>query len=350
MKDEAPASVEIKHEELQIKVDPGQTSIRLDKYLLGKMEAVSRSKIQTGIKNGLVQVNGKQVKSNYLIRPSDVIDLQIPRSHEDFVVKPQDIPLDIRYEDDDVMIIHKPPGMVVHPGTGNWDGTLVNGLAYYFGKKDLPIKEGNNADRPGLVHRIDKDTSGLLVIAKNEPAMAHLGKQFFDHSIEREYEAIMWGEPDELKGTIDEYIGRSKEHATKYKVYEDRDEGKHAITHYEVVEPLYYISRVRCVLETGRTHQIRVHLAHLGHPLFNDAKYGGNRVVKGTVFSKYKRFVENAFELCTRQALHARKIGFIHPTTGKRMVFEADLPADMEAVLEKWRSYLTSREAALKNL
>ncbi len=340
--------MEPRFEEIQILTDPGQTPIRLDKFLLDRLEKTSRSKIQSGIKQGLVLVNGKTVKSNYLVRPNDTIDVSIPRFHDEFTILPEDIPLDIRYEDDDVLVVHKPPGMVVHPGVGNWSGTLVNALAHYFKNSPLPIKEGNFEDRPGLVHRIDKDTSGLLLIAKTEEAMSNLGKQFFDHTIDREYAAIIWGQPEEESGTIEGNIGRSKENATKYKVFED--EGKHAITHYKVEEGLYYVSHVSCRLETGRTHQIRVHMSHLGHPLFNDEKYGGSRIVKGTVFSKYRRFVEHGFDMCPRQALHARLLGFTHPRTGERMTFEADMPEDMSAVLTRWRNYLTSREKAMKDL
>ncbi len=333
-----------------LRVDPGQSSLRIDKYVLDKLEKVTRSKIQKGIKEKRILVNNLPVKANYLVRPNDEIQLYVPRNINGAEhILAEDIPLDIRYEDEDVMIVFKPPGMVVHPGISNSSGTLVNALAYYFKSKQLPIKEGNLPDRPGLVHRIDKDTSGLLVIAKNTEAMTHLSKQFYDHTIVRQYEAIVWGGPKEEKGTINEHIGRSLNNRTVFKVYEDGELGKHAITHYEVLEDLYYVSRIRCVLETGRTHQIRVHMKYLGHPIFSDAKYGGDKIVKGTVFNKYKQFVFNCFKLCTRQALHARKIGFIHPRTEEYMEFEADLPEDMAQALEKWRSYVTIKEEVINN-
>ncbi len=335
------------HEHYRFLVDPNQTSIRIDKYLFDKLEKISRNRIQSAVKNGYVLVNDKEIKSNYKIRPRDVIVINLPEEpRERTQITGEDIPLDIRYEDDDIMIVHKPAGLVVHPGVGNWSGTLVNGLIHYMeNKDDLPVMEGNTPDRPGLVHRIDKNTSGLLVIAKNEHAMTHLSKQFHDHTIDRTYYAIIWGQPDEDSGTIDEYIGRHPRDRVKMSVFRDRDEGRHAVTHYEVVEPMYYVSLIKCKLETGRTHQIRVHMAHLNHPIFNDSMYGGDSVRKGTVFSKYKVFVENTFTLLPRQALHAKSLGFIHPTSGERMEFDSELPEDMVAALDKWRHYVTHQKS-----
>jgi len=334
------------HEHYRFVVDPKQTSIRIDKYLLDKLEKISRNRIQNGIKNGYVLVNDKTIKSNYKVRPRDIIVINLPEEpRERTQVIGENIPLDIRYEDDDIMIVHKPAGLVVHPGVSNWTGTLVNGLVYYMENKNLPVMEGNTPDRPGLVHRIDKNTSGLLVIAKNEHAMTHLSKQFHDHTIDRTYYAIVWGQPDEDKGTIDEYIGRHPKDRIKMSVFKDRDQGRAAVTHYEVIEPMYYVSLVKCNLETGRTHQIRVHMAYLNHPLFNDNMYGGDSVRKGTVFSKYKTFVENTFSIMPRQGLHAKSLGFEHPTTGERMEFDSDLPEDMVEVLEKWRHYVTHQKS-----
>lgn len=329
----------------EIKVDPGQTSIRIDKYLLEKIEKISRNRIQNAIKAGAVLVNNKVVKANYKVRPNEEIKVVLPNPPKIGAgVVPEDIPIDIVYEDDDLMIVNKPSGMVVHPGIGNFSGTLVNGLMHYFKQKELPVMAGNLPDRPGLVHRIDKETSGLLVIAKTEDAMTHLSKQFFDHSIDREYQAIVWGSFDNEKGTIDCHIGRHQKDRLRMFPYPDGDFGKSAVTHYEVLKDYYYISLVKCKLETGRTHQIRVHMNYLNHPVFNDSRYDGNSIRKGTVFTKYKQFVENCFKVITRQALHAKSLGFIHPRTGERMFFESELPTDMKEVLEKWEHYLTSRK------
>ena len=333
------------YEHRRIVVDPNQSSMRLDKFLQDKLWQISRNKIQNAIKSGLVLVDEKQVKPNHLIRPKEVITVSFDRPpREDGPVVPEDIPLDIRYEDDDLMVILKPSGMVVHPGVGVQSGTLVNALAFYLKNTDLPVMEGNLADRPGLVHRIDKDTTGLMVIAKTEFAMTHLAKQFFDHSIERKYVALIWSEPEEEEGTIEGNIGRHPSLRTNMTVFPDGDEGKHAITHFKVLERMYYVTFVECQLETGRTHQIRVHMKHLGHPLFNDAKYGGDRIRKGTVYTKYKQFVENTFKLFPRQALHAKSLGFIHPRTKEKLFFEADLPEDFQILMDRWRSYLSSRK------
>lgn len=326
-------------------VDPGQTPLRIDKYLMDRLEKVSRNRIQNGIKHGHILVNEKKVKANHIVKPLEEITLVLPEPpKEDHQVLPEDIPLDIIYEDDDVLIVNKEPGMVVHPGVGNYSGTLVNALTHYLGDKGGPVMEGNPTSRPFLVHRIDKDTSGLLVVAKTEMAMSELAKQFFDHTIERKYQAIIWGSFEGETGTITGNIGRSPKDRRMMKVYPDGDEGKVATTHYKVLQDLYYISLVECQLETGRTHQIRVHMKYKGHPIFNDAKYGGNQVVKGTVFSKYKSFVLNTFKEIPRQALHAKSLGFVHPRSGERMFFESELPEDMTVVLDKWTKYLNTRK------
>lgn len=325
--------------------DPKQTPVRLDKFLMDRMLKTSRNRIQNAIHAGAIKVNDKEVKPNFKVKPGHVITLVLatpPPEHAPIVG--QNIPLDVRYEDDDLMVVHKPAGMVVHPGVGISDGTLVNALVYYFKNQQLPVKEGNFEDRPGLVHRIDKDTSGLLLIAKNESAMTHLSKQFFDHTIERKYVAMVWGEPDEDSGTIDAFVGRDPRNPVLVSVFPEEEKGKHAITHFKVLERLYYVSLVECQLETGRTHQIRVHMKHLGHPLFSDHRYGGDRIVKGTVFTKYKQFVENCFKILPRQALHAKSIGFVHPVSGEKMYFESELPEDFQQALEKWRNYVSGRK------
>lgn len=321
----------------RINVDPGQQALRIDKFLYERLPNASRSKIQGAVKLGFVLVNEQQVKPNYKIRPNDKIVISLPEPPRDNEVVPEDIPLNIVYEDDHLLIVNKPAGMVVHPAFQNWSGTLVNALAYHF--TQLP-EMTDNEGRPGLVHRIDKDTSGLLVIAKTENAMAGLAKQFFDHSIERTYWALIWGEPKEPKGTINVHVGRSLKDRKLTVAFPDGDFGRHAITHYEVLKELRYISLAKCNLETGRTHQIRAHMKYIGHPLFGDTTYGGNRVLKGTQFSKYKSFVENCFKIMPRQALHAKSLGFIHPITKKYMQFDSDLPKDFLEVLEKWENYV----------
>lgn len=336
------------YEHLRIVVDAGQSQVRIDKFIHERMNNVSRNKIQYAIRAGALTVNEKVVKANYLIRPRDLITLVLAREPYDDHVNAENIPLNIVYEDDDLLVLNKPAGMVVHPGIGNRSGTLVNALAYHIRNQALPIKAGNSYDRPGLTHRIDKDTSGLMLIAKTEYAMTHLAKQFFDHSIHRRYVTLVWGEPNEREGTIEGNIGRHPNNRMQMTVFKDGDDGKHAVTHYKVIEPMYYVSLVECRLETGRTHQIRVHMKHIGHPVFNDARYGGNEVVKGTMFSKYKQFVQNAFKVCTRQALHAKELGFIHPTTGKMMRFESDLPDDMKELVAKWHHYLVTRKEILE--
>ncbi len=321
----------------EIRVDKGQSLTRLDKFLTEKIPNASRNKVQQGIEDGIVKVNGQKIKANYKIKPDDLITYWIEDSHRDMEVEPEDIPLDILYEDEELLVVNKPAGMVVHPAHGNWKGTLVNALAHHFGQ--LPEMPGNTG-RPGLVHRIDKDTSGLLVIAKSETAMTHLASQFFHHTIKRSYLALVWGEPKEDHGTIDVQIGRSAKNRKVMDAFPEGDYGKHAVTHFSVIQRLRYVSLVECRLETGRTHQIRTHLKFLGHPLFNDAMYGGDKIRKGTQFSKYKAFVQNCFTLLPRQALHAQSLGFEHPSTQENLFFEKEMPEDMRQVLEKWRKYV----------
>jgi 23S rRNA pseudouridine1911/1915/1917 synthase len=317
--------------------DKGQTIIRIDKFLLAKVQNASRNKIQTAIEVGTIKVNDKPTKASYRVKPDDVITVSLPHPPRNEEIIPQNIPLNIVYEDDDLLLVNKAAGMVVHPGHGNWDGTLVNALAYHFDQ--LP-KLKNGEIRPGLVHRIDKDTSGLIVIAKTEYAMTHLWKQFFDHTIERTYNAIVWGELKEPNGTIIGHVGRSIRDRKVMDVYPDGSQGKHAVTHYQTLKPLRYVSLVKCNLETGRSHQIRAHFKHIGYPLFNDATYGGDRILRGTTSGSYKSFIENAFKLCPRQALHAKSLGFEHPTTKKWMQFEIPLPSDIQALLDKWEGYV----------
>lgn len=319
-------------------VDPKQTMLRIDKFLMDRMSNVTRNKIQTGIKEGFVKVNGETIKSNYKVHPGDSIQvyLSVPPRDEDLV--PEDIPLNIVYEDEHLLVVNKPAGMVVHPAYQNWSGTLVNALAYHF--QNLPEMVGNEG-RPGLVHRIDKDTSGLLVIAKTDLAMNGLAKQFFDHSIERTYYALVWGVPEEDAATINVHVGRSLKDRRITTAFPEGDFGKHAITHFKVLKRLRYVSLLQCNLETGRTHQIRAHMKFVGHTLFNDATYGGDQVLKGTVFTKYKQFVQNCFKVIPRQALHAKTLGFIHPATKEFVQFDSELPEDFANVLEKWEHYVT---------
>ncbi|NLR90305.1 RluA family pseudouridine synthase [Flammeovirga sp. SR4] len=326
-------------DELRIEVDPKQTALRIDRFLVDRIPNLSRNRIQTGLKEGHFVVNGLPVKPNYKVMPGDVVMVFMPkpRSQE---LEPQNIPLDIVYEDEDLLIVNKKPGMVVHPGFNNTSGTLVNALIYHF--NGLPTSF-NGEDKPGLVHRIDKDTSGLLVVAKNENALTHLAKQFYDHTIERTYQAIVWGTfpEDKTTGTIESMIGRSDSDRRMYTVLpDDTTRGKHAITHYKELKNLRYVSLVECKLETGRTHQIRVHMKHLGHPLFSDAMYGGDKILKGERTGKYKTFVENNFKLCPRQALHAKSLGFEHPVTKKWMQFNSEIPQDMQKLLKRWEDYL----------
>jgi 23S rRNA pseudouridine1911/1915/1917 synthase len=326
-------------EHFRIVVDKGQGLTRIDKYITDKFANVTRNKVQHSIDSEFVLVNEKPVKANYKVKPFDLITISFPKPPRNDEVLPENIPLEIIYEDDDLVVVHKPAGMVVHPAHGNWNGTLVNALLYRF--QELSKIKGADI-RPGLVHRIDKDTSGLLVVAKNEVTHAHLAKQFFHHTIERTYYALVWGEPKEKQGTIKNYLARSPKDRRVTEVTTDQEYGKLAITHYKTLKELRYVSLVQCNLETGRTHQIRAHFKSIGHPLFNDEMYGGNRIVKGTVFTKYKQFVENCFEMLPRQALHAKSLGFIHPSTGEKMQFDSQLPQDFSSVLEKWEKYVVT--------
>lgn len=342
MEQNKPINIEEQNEESElyehhrIVVDKGQTLLRIDKYLQMHLEGVSRNKIQLATKANCVLVNEKPVKSNYRVKPFDTISILLPEPPHEFEVLPEKIDFKIVYEDDDVLVVDKQPGLVVHPGYGNFTGTLLNGLMYYF--QDKKDKNGEPIT-PYLVHRIDKDTSGLLLIAKNEEAQVVLAKQFFEHTIERKYNALVWGDFEEDSGTIVGNLGRSAKDRRVMTVYEDPEQGKHAVTHWNVLERFGYVTLVECVLETGRTHQIRAHMKHIGHPLFNDASYGGDIILKGTTFSKYKQFIDNCFTLLPRQALHALILGFEHPSTHQHLHFESPLPEDMNAVLEKWRGY-----------
>jgi len=323
------------YEHLRLIVDKGQSLLRIDKFLMHRIENASRNRIQNAIEQGNVLVNDKPVKPSYKVKPLDVISVVLPHPPRDTEVYPENIPINIAYEDDDVLLVNKDPGMVVHPGYNNYTGTLVNALVYHF--QQLPTLPGNDG-RPGLVHRIDKDTSGLLLISKNERSMTYLARQFFDHSISRKYLALVWGDLEQ-DDTVTGYIGRSIADRRVMSIYDDPEKGKWSVTHYKVLERLNYVTLIECQLETGRTHQIRAHMKHIGHPLFNDAAYGGDKILKGTVFNKYKQFVENCFELMPRQALHAATLGFVHPSTKKHIDFEAPLPQDFVSVLEKWRKY-----------
>jgi len=321
----------------RIVADAGQTLLRIDKFLMDRLPNVTRTKIQSGIHEGFVKVNDKPIKPNYKIHPNDIITVSFPEPPRDTDVKPENIPINIVFEDEHILVVNKAAGMVVHPAYQNWSGTLVNALTYHF--QNLPQMQGNEG-RPGLVHRIDKDTSGLLVIAKSEMAMTSLAKQFFDHSIERTYQAIVWGIPEPTEGTINVNVGRSLKDRRVTTAFPDGDFGRTAITHFKLLQDLRYVSLIECRLETGRTHQIRAHMKFLGHPIFNDEMYGGNKVVKGTVFSKYKQFVDNCFKIIPRQALHAKTLGFIHPATKKFIQFDSELPEDFKEVIEKWEHYV----------
>ena len=323
-------------EHFNFTADKGQEPLRVDKYLMNFVENATRNKIQSAAKAGNIFVNGVAVKSNYRVKSGDEVKVLLAFPPREKDIEAEDIPLDIIYEDDDLIVVNKDQNMVVHPGHGNYTGTLVNALKFHF---DALPDNSETADRPGLVHRIDKGTSGLLVIAKNDIAMAHLAKQFFDKTSEREYVAIVWGDVKEDSGTIEGNIGRNPKNRLQMSVFPDGDEGKIAITHYKVLQRFGYVTMVSCRLETGRTHQIRAHMRYLGHTLFNDERYGGDKILKGTTFTKYKQFVQNCFKALPRQALHAKTLGFVHPTTGKMMRFESELPSDMKEVVEKWNVY-----------
>ena len=330
------------YERLVIKIDRGQEPLRIDKYLMQRIENATRNKIQQAINAGMVTVNKNTVKQNYKVKGLDEIILYSDMSPEETDVVPEKIDLTILYEDDDVMIINKAAGMVVHPGSGNYSGTLLNGVAWYMQQTNPSINE-STLPRYGLVHRIDKNTSGLLLMAKNSTAMTNLARQFYDHTVKRKYIALVWGDVKNDEGTIVAHVGRNLRFRKLFEAYPDGDHGKEAITHYRVIGRFNYVTLVECVLETGRTHQIRVHMKHIGHPLFNDDTYGGDKIVKGTVFAKYRQFVDNCFTICPRQALHAKTLGFTHPTTKEEMFFETELPEDMTEVIGKWRGYSSIR-------
>jgi len=323
-------------------VDPGQSLLRIDKFLSSKIENVSRTRVQEAANAGNILVNNNAVKPNYKVKPKDIIQVVLPNPPREIELLPEDIPLNIVYEDDDVVVVNKEPGMVVHPAYGNYTGTLVNALMWHF--RDLPLFNTGEM-RPGLVHRIDKDTSGILVLAKNELALNKLSKQFYDRTTDRKYTALVWGIPDPPEGTINGHVGRNIRDRKIMQVFADGSQGKHAVTHYKVLEDFSYVSIVECKLETGRTHQIRVHFNYIKHPLFNDSEYGGNRILKGTTFSKYQQFIRNCFDILPRQALHAKSLAFDHPVTGKRLFFDSELPDDMKQVIEKWRSYISGRDS-----
>ena len=329
------------YEHFRVVVDKGQSQVRVDKYLFERLVNSSRNRIQKAADAGLIMANGKPVKSSYKVKSCDVLTVMMDRPRYDNDIIPEDIPLDIVYEDNDLMVINKPAGLVVHPGCGNYHGTLVNAIAWHL--KDNPRYDPNDP-QVGLVHRIDKDTSGLLVVAKTPDAKTHLGLQFYNKTTKRKYNALVWGIVENNEGTIEGNIGRNPKDRMQMAVLSDPAQGKHAVTHYRILERLGYVTLVECVLETGRTHQIRVHMKHIGHTLFNDERYGGNEILKGTHFSKYKQFVNNCFETCPRQALHAMTLGFVHPRTGEEMFFTSPLPEDMTNLIDKWRNYISNRE------
>lgn len=326
-------------EHYRIPVDKGQSLLRVDKFLMDRIPNATRNKLQQAIEAESVKVNDKIVKASYKVKPADIITISLPQPPRDTEIVPENIPLNIVYEDEDVLLINKPAGMVVHPAYNNWTGTLVNALTYHF--QQLPTSQ-NGEGRPGLVHRLDKDTSGLLVVAKTELAMVHLAKQFYEHSIERTYYALVWGELKNESGTIDAHVGRSLKDRRVTAVFPDGEFGRNAVTHYKVLKPLRYVSLVQCNLETGRTHQIRAHMQYLGHPLFNDATYGGDKILKGTSFTKYRQFVDNCFKMLPRQALHAKSLGFVHPRTKQWLQFDSPLPEDLASVIDKWEKYVNT--------
>jgi 23S rRNA pseudouridine1911/1915/1917 synthase len=330
------------YEHYSFTVDKGQSPTRIDRYVTDKIENVSRNRIQNAADAGWILVNGTAKKCNYKIKPLDKISIVMPYERRGVEIIPENIPLDILYEDDDLIVINKSAGMVVHPGHGNYSGTLVNALAYHLrGNENINLDD----ERAGLlVHRIDKDTSGTIVVAKNLETLKDLAQQFFNHTVERMYYALIWGQLDQTEGTIVGNIARSKSDRLRFQVFDDENTGKHAVTHYKVVDNLGYVSLIQCKLETGRTHQIRVHLSHIGHPLFNDERYGGNRILRGTTFTKYKQFINNCFALVPHHFLHAAVLGFVHPQTKEQMLFEVPMPENMQLLLDKWRKYISNRE------
>lgn len=329
------------YEHFRFAVDKGQKLLRIDKFLTNRLESTSRSRIQAASAAGNILVNDRPVKANYRVKPDDIISIVLPQPPRELELIPEDIPVNIVYEDDDLLVVNKEPGMVVHPGYGNYTGTLVNALMFHL--KDNPLFRAGD-QRPGLVHRIDKDTSGLLVVAKNEFAMNKLASQFYHKTTRRTYQALVWGNIEEEEGTITGNIGRNPRNRKQMYVFEDGTEGRHAVTHYRVLERFDYVSLVECHLETGRTHQIRVHFQYIKHPLFNDREYGGDQILRGTTFTKYRQFIHNCFQLLPRQALHAKSLGFIHPVTNREMNFDTNLPEDLENVIEKWRKYTSGRD------
>jgi len=341
-KNEAEENNDISEELYQrfiFNADKGQEPYRIDKFLMNRIEGATRNKLQQAINTGLILVNNKEVKQNYKVKAFDQIIVYSDLSPESTEIVPEKMNLNIVHEDDDILMINKPAGMVVHPGSGNYSGTLLNGVAWYLQNENPSISE-SVLPRFGLVHRIDKNTSGLLVLAKQDKAMRQLAKQFYDHTVKRQYVALVWGDLEKDQGTIIAHVGRNLRYRKLFEAYPEGDHGKEAITHYKVLERFNYVTLVQCVLETGRTHQIRVHMKHIGHPLFNDDFYGGDKIVKGTIFSKYKQFVDNCFAICPRQALHAKTLGFIHPETEKEIFFNTELPDDIRLVIEKWRNYV----------
>ena len=345
---DGPEEGEELYEQWRIVVDRGQEPLRLDKFLVARIEHATRNKVQNAIETGKVLVNSKAVQSNYKIKPQDEIVVYTDREVHGEEIIPEAMSLNIVYEDPDIIIINKPPGLVVHPGSGNYTGTLVNGVAYHLQQQDPALTEAH-LPRFGLVHRIDKNTSGLLVLAKTEQAVASLAKQFFNHTVVRQYQALVWGDMEQDAGTVIAHVGRHKKTRKLFDAYPEGEAGKEAITHYKVLERFGYVTLIECILETGRTHQIRVHMQHIGHPIFNDDTYGGNRIVKGTVYTKYKQFVDNCFDICPRQALHAKTIGFIHPTTKESVLFNSELPNDVQQVIEKWRGYTKTKWIGYEN-
>ncbi len=344
---EITSSAEIENEEtenfyhdIKLLVDKGQEPIRIDKFLVNRVERISRTKFRIAADAGCVTVNNNIVKANYKVQPGDQIHVLVARPFDHLDLAPENIPLDIMFEDEDLLILNKSPNIVVHPGVGNYSGTLVNALLYHY--KNLPSYADQEL-KPGIVHRLDKETSGVMVIAKNEYAMAHLAKQFEMRTMKRKYVTLVWGDVEKDEGRIEGNIGRHPRERKWMTVFHDGDEGKHAATNYKVLERFGYVTLVECKLETGRTHQIRVHMKYLGHTVFNDERYGGNKILKGTIFSKYKQFVHNCFELCPRQALHAKSLGIVHPRTGEELYFEKELPDDMAALVDKWRAYMSER-------
>ena len=327
-------------EHFRLVADRGQEPVRIDKFIASHQEDTSRSRVQKAIEAGFVRVNDVTVKANYIVRPADIVTFVMPYERRGVEILPEDIPLDIVYEDEDLLVVNKSAGMVVHPGHGNYTGTLVNALAFHLGLRQGP--DGEDERMGVLVHRIDKDTSGLLVVAKNPAAQLNLADQFFVHSIDRIYTAVVWGNLPEDEGTVESTIGRDPNDRLRFRVYEDPEKGKWAVTHWRVLERYGFITVVECRLETGRTHQIRVHMASLGHPLFNDERYGGSEIRQGTIYTKYRQFIQNCFVLCPRQALHARTLGFTHPRTGQRLHFEVPLPEDMSSLIAKWRTYVAA--------